>query len=683
MILQFKSIMPGKLILLAAAVLVFSINVKAVGVLDPTFGSSGRVGVTIGNSAQSNAVISYPDNKILVVGSATRENTGQDTFLVRYLANGLPDQSFGSNGRMFRVFSEAFESANAIALQSDGKILIAGSYFSAENNSIDFFVARFFPEGLLDPSFGDNGIFTLNQGASDAFNAVAVQPDGKIVAAGRTSDGGRAAVVRLNVNGTLDNSFGEGNGIVFLDLPDLINEYFGDIAFVGNDRILVGGTATPFIANQPNVLNYTNILVLLDADGTQNLQFGNQGLARGGLNDFAGKFDFEVLPDSRLLTVGAATVRFLFSGAVDPTFQIFNAPQDTLAVRRSDGRFITASSFFTNPDARAFAPNGRLIGKAANFSADNSVVQSNDRIVFTRIENGDTLVITRLLAISSQGTRLADYDGDEKTDLAILRPANSALYVLGSTSGYRPYVSGEASFEVTRVIPENFGVSFPQPFVYWRAGNIAGTLATFVTANGAGNRQTFQWGVNGDIPVGGDYDGDNRTDFTVYRPQNGTWYITNSSNNQQQSVRWGLPEDKPVPADYDYDGITDIAVYRPSDGTWYVRRSSDSNLTAIRWGNASDIPLTGDFDGDGRADFVVYRPAEATWYLLQTTAGFRAERFGLQSDSPVPGDYDGDGRHDIAVFREGNWYIQGSTRGFYAAQWGTTNDVPAAVRYAY
>jgi uncharacterized delta-60 repeat protein len=692
MILQSKVTVAGKLFLLIAAFIVFSSfsnNANAAGVFDLTFGSNGRVSTEIGNSAQSNGVISYPDGRILVVGNVTRDGTGQDTFLVRYLVNGLPDASFGSGGRLFRAFSNGFESANGIALQPDGKIIVAGSRYSPENESIDFFVARFLPEGLLDPSFGSNGVFTLNQGAVDAFNAVAIQPDGKIVAAGRTSDGGRAAVVRLNNNGTLDGSFGGGEGFAFLDLPNLINEYFGEIAFAGDGQILLGGTASPFIENQPNVLLYTNILVLLDSDGQPNPLFGNQGLAQGGSNHFGGRFDFDVLPDNRILTIGAAIVRFLPNGAIDTTFPIFTAQNvlselsGTLAVRRSDGKFITTSNFFNNAEARIYNPNGRIVGRAANFTANNSVVQSDDKVVFTRIESGNTLIITRLITINSQGTRLADYDNDEKTDFAVLRPTDSTLYVLGSTFGSRIYQSGEASFEISRVIPESFNPSFPQQIVYWRAGNIVGSPASFVVTNGAGNRQTFQWGVNGDVPVGGDYDGDNRTDFTVYRPSEGVWYISQSSNNQILAVRWGLSEDKPVPADYDYDGITDIAVYRPSQGIWYVRRSSDGNLSATRWGISTDIPLTGDFDGDGHADFVVYRPSEGIWYLLQTRDGFRAAQFGISTDQPVPGEYDGDGRTDIAVFRSGNWYVLGSTRGFYAVQWGATNDIPVAVRYAY
>ena len=81
-------------------------------------------------------------------------------------------------------------------------------------------------------------------------------------------------------------------------------------------------------------------------------------------------------------------------------------------------------------------------------------------------------------------------------------------------------------------------------------------------------RVTFQWGLSGDVPVPGDYDGDGMTDLAVWRPSTGTWFIRPSSTNYATSVsfQWGLAGDVPVPGDYDGDGVTDLAVWRPSTG---------------------------------------------------------------------------------------------------------------------
>ncbi|MBA4183623.1 MAG: VCBS repeat-containing protein [Acidobacteria bacterium] len=91
--------------------------------------------------------------------------------------------------------------------------------------------------------------------------------------------------------------------------------------------------------------------------------------------------------------------------------------------------------------------------------------------------------------------------------------------------------------------------------------------------------------------VPGDYDGDGRTDFAVFRQvsTSGVWYVLRSSDNVFQTVQWGLNTDKPVPGDYDGDGRTDIAVYR--NGTWYIVQSSNGQFATHQFGASSDIPI--------------------------------------------------------------------------------------------
>ncbi len=209
----------------------------------------------------------------------------------------------------------------------------------------------------------------------------------------------------------------------------------------------------------------------------------------------------------------------------------------------------------------------------------------------------------------------------------------------------------------------------------------------YITDEGATNgfsvSQSFRFTVFGEATATtrakfSDFDGDGKTDVSVFRPSEGNWYITNSSNNSFSAVHFGVSGDTLTPADYDGDGKADIAVYR--NGVWYLLRSRDG-FTAIQFGVAGDKPQPGDYDGDGLADLAVYRPSERIWYLQRSRDGFSAIQFGITTDRPVANDYDGDGKTDIAVYRDGVWYLLQSTSGFKAVQFGVTEDKPVLGDY--
>lgn len=165
------------------------------------------------------------------------------------------------------------------------------------------------------------------------------------------------------------------------------------------------------------------------------------------------------------------------------------------------------------------------------------------------------------------------------------------------------------------------GQSGQQSYFYYRPSSQPST--DFVTV---------YWGIGGDIPVRGDFDGDGKIDAAVFRPSNATWYIRQSSDSQIRYENWGLATDKFVPADYDGDGKTDLAVFR--NGVWYIRNSSNNQPQIINFGISTDIPIAADYDGDGKADVAVFRGG--VWYILRSTQGFTATTFGSASDKPVP-----------------------------------------------
>ena len=183
------------------------------------------------------------------------------------------------------------------------------------------------------------------------------------------------------------------------------------------------------------------------------------------------------------------------------------------------------------------------------------------------------------------------------------------------------------------------------------------------------------FGISTDKLVPEDYDGDGKTDVAVYR--NGFWYLQRSRLGFA-AASFGTASDIPMPADFNGDGKAEIAVFRPSDGYWYILNLENNQVTAIPFGQNGDVPIAADFDGDGKSDYAVFRPSAGSWYQLRSSQGFVGIQFGVSTDKPVPADFDGDGKADVAVFRpsNGTWYLQQSTQGFVGIQFGLSTDLP-------
>jgi hypothetical protein len=177
-----------------------------------------------------------------------------------------------------------------------------------------------------------------------------------------------------------------------------------------------------------------------------------------------------------------------------------------------------------------------------------------------------------------------------------------------------------------------------------------------------------------------DFDGDGRTDLTVYRNSNNTFYAQSSLNGNLFTRPIGQPGDS-VSLTLDFDGKSDFSTARyNANVVWRIFNSSTETLQETLWGSSTlgDFFAAADYDGDGRADIAVFRAG--VWYIIESSTGnYRYEYYGQSGDVPAANDFDRDGKADLTVARSENgtrvWYIQRSSdRQFYAVNWGLSSD---------
>ena len=191
--------------------------------------------------------------------------------------------------------------------------------------------------------------------------------------------------------------------------------------------------------------------------------------------------------------------------------------------------------------------------------------------------------------------------------------------------------------------------------------------------------------VDDDSAVRADFDRDRRTDYSVFRPSNGFWYILQSQSGLVRAQQFGQSGDIPVPGDYDNDGATDLAYFRPgAQAIFSILQSSTNTVTTTQFGTTGDIPVQGDYDGNGSTDIAVFRPSNGTFYTSTVAANnFGAIPFGANGDIPVQADYDGDGKTDVAIFRPGagggagTFFVRRSSdSSVFGVSFGASTDIP-------
>jgi uncharacterized delta-60 repeat protein len=327
-------------ILTVAIVLAALVNPQmaraAAGDLDPTFGTGGMVTTDINRSTDiANAVAIQADGKLVVVGETYKHNdfSTEDFVVARYNTDGTLDTTFGSGGRVRTDFPGLAAVPSSVVIQPDGKIVVAGGAFPLFTFLGNFEIVRYNPNGSLDRSFGAGGIVTTTFPEGSYANAVALQSDGKIVAAGSVfvdfivGDASDIdfALARYNPDGSPDATFGNG-GQVSTDFAGLEDDAFSVLIQPDGKIIAVGSTDNP-------ATYYDFAAVRYLSNGTIDTTFGVGGKVS---TDFgAAGFDraqsAALQPDGRIVAAGFAisqnggvenfaVARYTSNGALDTTF---------------------------------------------------------------------------------------------------------------------------------------------------------------------------------------------------------------------------------------------------------------------------------------------------------------------------------------------------------------------------
>ena len=294
------------------------------GSLDNNFGVNGVVTLSIGNyDDKAKTIAIQSDGKIVVAGNSYDGNL--DNFAIaRYNADGTIDNTFNGNGYVLTSIGTSGAAINSIAIQSDGSIFAAG--YTLFGNNMDFAVAKYTSSGILDNTFDADGIaITPIYNNAEFASKVLIQPDGKIVVFGSTIQNSDYdfAMVRYNSDGTYDNTF-NGNGFITPYFSGNFNEY-GNAALLQNDgKILIAGmnnsTFNDFIVGRVNT------------DGSMDNTFGLSGFT---ITDFGTSTDYgeatamTLQPDNKIIVAGLrnlgvpldfAVARYDQNGLLDASF---------------------------------------------------------------------------------------------------------------------------------------------------------------------------------------------------------------------------------------------------------------------------------------------------------------------------------------------------------------------------
>ncbi|MEO8574949.1 MAG: hypothetical protein ABI481_13375, partial [Pyrinomonadaceae bacterium] len=574
------------------------------GDLDTTFNSTGKVTVDIaaGNDG-GRAVAIQADGKIVVAGDCIAANS--DVCLVRINPNGSLDTTFDGDGKVTTPIGTLNDFATAISVLDDGKILVAGRYQFSVSVILGFLI-RYNTNGSVDTTFG--GGDGWSQVLMEQVTSMAVQSDGKIIVAGGQTSGvadGQSRQHRFNADGSTDTTF--GNGIAGQGTNAITYDTFSGtdhdsraIALQPDGKIIVGGCR----ASGSCIYG----LARLNSNGSLDTTFDTDGrVTTAGLGAIE---ELRIQPDGKILAIGTVSedfnvTRYNADGSLDLSFgtngristPFLGTDGVTSGILQADGKIVvggTSGGIDSNFAIARYTSAGVLDG---TFSSDGKqtidlgstaegsygmAMDSSGRFVMAGV-SANLFAVARVLGdVIATGPTRYDFDGDRKADFAIWRPSSSL---------------GVPDFHVQR--------------------------------SSDGGSTGIEWGIETDQPRVADFDGDGRSDYAVWRQSaaNETgFYILQSNSSAFRFEAFGQAGDHSnAVGDWDGDGKADAAVYRDGpQGYFYYRGSLNNpagNVTYLPWGTTGDENVRGDFDGDGKQDAAIYRSSNSTWYIRRSMNG--------------------------------------------------------------
>jgi uncharacterized delta-60 repeat protein len=436
------------------------------GDLDLSFGGTGFVTTSIGTAnTMSYSMVIQNNDKIIVAGNSIINGSATIT-LIRYLPDGSLDFSFGDNGIVTSQVGIA-SSVYSITLQQDNKIIAAGVSHINESTT-NFSIIRYNQDGVLDDTFGDHGVASINiENSSNVYN-VAIKSDQKIVISGYSNFNSNTGIslIQLNIDGTLDTNFGTGGISIhhFVESPD-VEAWAMDLD--GNDNIITTGMIYDSELQRNKIA-----VVKFKPNGDLDEDFGINGIVKTSISSNSDDFGNAVTiqPNNKIVIAGTSNnlsviARYNIDGTLDYTFGTngiiitsfeTGEPAETYGITiQSDGNIVavgvsgqnaqnTNGNFGLirlNPDGTiddTFGLNGKVVTDISNGHNDVafSVKEQNDgKLVVSGISKSSDYYNIAVAKYNGQKVPIQDYTEEKKIQI-FPNPAFDKIEITGLNNNF-------------------------------------------------------------------------------------------------------------------------------------------------------------------------------------------------------------------------------------------------------